>query len=138
VTDRASSYERLEFLGDSVLGLSVAQHVFLTFTGRPEGDLARIRAHVVSRESCAVVARDIGLDEDVRARGRSLGGEGLLTAHLIAASDSVMAEVVEAVIGAAFLAFGPQRTLPAVVEAFADRVSYAVEGHVDHKTVLQE
>jgi ribonuclease-3 len=87
------SYERLEFLGDSVLGVSIAEHLYRRFDDRPEGELARIRAHVVSRESCAVVAREVGLDGDLAARGRELGGDAALSADTIAASSSVMAEV---------------------------------------------
>jgi ribonuclease-3 len=138
VEDRSRSYERLEFLGDSVLGVSIAAHLFARFPGRAEGELARIRAHVVSRESCAVVARELGLDRDLADRGRELGGDAALAAETIAGSASVMAEVIEAVIGASYLEFGAGEVVPAVVEAFAQRVAYAAEKHVDHKTVLQE
>lgn len=132
------SYERLEFLGDSVLGVSIAEHLYRRFADRAEGELARIRAHVVSRESCAVVARELGLNADLAGRGRELGGDAAIAADTIAASTSVMAEVIEAVIGAAYLEFGPGGVMPAVVESFADRVAYAAEKHVDYKTVLQE
>ena len=56
--DRASSYERLEFLGDSVLELAIARTLYDRFPDASEGRLAKIRAHVVSRQSCAAVARD--------------------------------------------------------------------------------
>ena len=59
--DRGSSYERLEFLGDSVLELAVARALYDRFPEASEGRLAKIRAHVVSRQSCAVVARELGL-----------------------------------------------------------------------------
>ena len=55
--DRASSYERLEFLGDSVLELAIARVLYDRFPEASEGRLAKIRAHVVSRQSCAAVAR---------------------------------------------------------------------------------
>jgi ribonuclease-3 len=132
------SYERLEFLGDSVLGVSIAEHLYRRFDDRAEGELARIRAHVVSRESCAVVARELGLNADLAGRGRELGGDAALAADTIAGSTSVMAEVIEAVIGAAYLEFGPVDVMPAVVASVADRVAYAAEKHVDYKTVLQE
>ena len=61
--DRASSYERLEFLGDSVLELAVARTLFERFPEFSEGRMAKIRSHVVSRASCAAVARELGLDE---------------------------------------------------------------------------
>ena len=84
------------------------------------------------------MARELRLDRDLERRGRSVGGEGLVTAAVLAASESVMAQVVEAAIGAVFVSCGPERTIPAVIDAFAGRVAYAAEGHVDHKTVLQE
>jgi len=66
--DRASSYERLEFLGDSVLELAVARELYESYPDFTEGQLAKIRSHVVSRASCAVVARELGLDPvEVRA-----------------------------------------------------------------------
>ncbi len=61
--DRAASYERLEFLGDSVLELAIARAVFDRFSQASEGRLAKIRAHVVSRQSCAAVAKELGLGE---------------------------------------------------------------------------
>ena len=59
--DRALSYERHEFLGDSVLELAIAHELFDRYPDFSEGRLAKIRSHVVSRASCAVVARDLGL-----------------------------------------------------------------------------
>src|SRR4029450_5159831 len=61
--DRADSYERLEFLGDSVLELAIARAVYDRFGDASEGRLAKIRAHVVSRASCALVARDLRLGD---------------------------------------------------------------------------
>ncbi len=134
--ERVRSYERLEFLGDGVLGLAIADHLFHRFPERPEGELARIRAHVVSGESCAAVARELGLDRDLHAAAEADGAgeevEGL------AASDAVMAALVEGAIGAAFLERGFPAVAEAVVEAFAGRVEFALEEHVDFKTVLQE
>jgi ribonuclease III len=133
--DRAQTYERLEFLGDSVLGLAIASHLYERFPDHAEGDLARIRAHVVSRESCADVGRALGFDEALGAAGRRIGAAD---AEQPASSEAVLAEVVEAAIGAEFLAHGLDRVAPAVVDAFADRIGYAVDEHVDFKTVLQE
>src|SRR3954466_10949404 len=61
--DRTSSYERLEFLGGSVLELAIARALFDRFPDFSEGRMAKIRSHVVSRASCAVVARGLGLGE---------------------------------------------------------------------------
>ena len=63
--DRAESYERLEFLGDSVLELAIARALYDRFGEASEGRLAKIRAHVVSRQSCAGVAKALGLGERV-------------------------------------------------------------------------
>src|SRR5258705_13831905 len=66
--DRASSYERLEFLGDSVLELAVARELYDRFPDFTEGKMAKIRSPVLSRASCAVVARELGLDAELLAR----------------------------------------------------------------------
>ena len=133
---RELSYERMEFLGDGVLGLAIAAELYRRFPERPEGDLARIRAHVVSRESCAAVARDLDLDADLRAQAeRRSGGEDI---RLLTGSDAVMGALVEAAIGAVFLEFGFETAAEAVVQAFDDRIRFALDEHVDHKTVLQE
>ena len=134
VSERGHSYERLEFLGDSVLGLAIAEHLYERFPDRREGELARMRAHVVSRASCAAVGRELGLDELFLREASGLPSD----AATLAASDTVIAEVVEAGIGACFLDVGLERVANAVVEAFAGRVAYALDQHVDHKTVLQE
>ena len=60
--DRTASYERLEFLGDSVLELAIARALYDRHPEASEGQLAKIRAHAVSRQSCAAVARELGLD----------------------------------------------------------------------------
>jgi ribonuclease III len=135
VAERGRSYERLEFLGDSVLGLAITRSLFERFPDRREGDLARIRAHVVSRSSCAAVAHAIGLDELFLSEATAAAGPAALP---LAGSDSVLAEVTEACIGVCFLAYGFEAVAPAVVEAFTDRIEYALSEYVDHKTVLQE
>ena len=135
VERRQTSYERLEFLGDSVLGLAIAQHLYERFPDRPEGDLAKVRAQVVSRTSCAVVARKLGLDRDLAEEGERVGAEEI---DALIRSQSVVAATVEAVIGAVFIHSGFDLTAEAVVAAFADRVDYVLQRHVDHKTVLQE
>jgi ribonuclease-3 len=138
VAERGHSYERLEFLGDSVLGLSIAQHLYQRLPDRREGELARVRAHVVSRPSCAAVAREIGLGELLIREAAGQGAEAAASAVALAESDTVLAELVEAAIGACFLEFGLETVAAATVEAFAGRVAYALDEHVDHKTVLQE
>src|SRR6476659_8954989 len=65
--DRTLSYERLEFLGDSVLELAIARNRFDRFPEFSEGRMAKVRSHVVSRASCAVVALELGLGDRLRA-----------------------------------------------------------------------
>jgi ribonuclease-3 len=132
--DRAESYERLEFLGDGVLGLAVAEELCRLYPDVEEGRLAKLRAHVVSRRSCAVVARVLDLGAPFELERERQHGEraGLDT------NRNVLAALVEAVIGAAFVAYGYERTAAAVVGAFRERITYASETFVDHKTELQE
>jgi ribonuclease III len=133
--DRSESYERLEFLGDSVLGLAIAQELYDRFPTYQEGRLAKIRAHVVSRQSCAVVGRRLQLGK--RLAEQSETGDAEEIARL-ASNRNVLAALVEASLGALYLEHGFEPIREAIVEAFADRIDYAVEGHVDFKTELQE
>jgi ribonuclease-3 len=132
--DRSESYERLEFLGDSVLGLAIAQELYERFPTYQEGPLAKIRAHVVSRQSCAVVGRRLRLGERL-AKQAETSDEELAR---LASNRNVLAALVEACLGALYLEHGFEPIREAIVAAFADRIEYAVEGHVDFKTELQE
>src|SRR4051812_48096449 len=70
--DRTDSYERLEFLGDSVLELAVARTLYDRFPEFSEGRMAKVRSHVVSRQSCAAVSRQLGLGQRLAERRASL------------------------------------------------------------------
>ncbi|MEX2103183.1 MAG: ribonuclease III [Gaiellaceae bacterium] len=133
--DRAESYERLEFLGDSVLGLAIAQELYERFPENPEGQLAKIRAHVVSRQSCAVVGRQLELG---RRLAELAGDHDPAEVEALSKNRNVISALVEACLGALYLEFGFERIQPAIVKAFSERIEYAVEGHVDFKTELQE
>ena len=134
--DRASSYERLEFLGDSVLELAIAKELYDRYPDASEGRLAKIRSHVVSRQSCAAVARELKKGERLAAAaGESLAGDEL---SRIVKSRNVTAALLEAAIAALFLEHGYGPIAPAIVAAFSDRIEYARTTHVDHKTELQE
>ena len=133
--DRASSYERLEFLGDSVLELAVARALYDRFPDASEGRLAKIRAHVVSRQSCAAVARDLDLGSVLVQRAQDIPGPEL---HRISLSRNVLAALLEAAIAAVYLEHGFEQVEAAVVDAFAERIEFASTGHVDAKTELQE
>jgi ribonuclease-3 len=102
-----------------VLGLAIAHHLYERFPERAEGDLAKVRAHVVSRQSCATVAIDIGLDRDLRARGTQLG-TATVEIDSLAGSPGVLAAIVEAVAGATYLHFGLDTVAGAVVQHSRD------------------
>jgi ribonuclease III len=133
--ERGLSYERLEFLGDSVLELAIARAVFDRFPEASEGRLAKIRAHVVSRQSCAGVAKELELGEKLLEYAGDIPGDEL---KRISRSRNVLAAVLEAAIAAIYLEQGFEQIEPAIVAAFAERIEYARSSHVDYKTELQE
>ncbi len=133
--DRASSYERLAFLGDSVLALSLSTALFPRFERHTAGRLTKIRAQAVSRRSCVQVARALDVPERMRAVAPA-GQPNLIEAPI--ASESVLAEAIEAAIGACFLAFGFERAAEAVAAAFDGQMEVAIETLFDYKSELQE
>jgi ribonuclease-3 len=133
--DRASSYERLEFLGDSVLELAVARELYERYPDFSEGRMAKIRSHVVSRASCAVVARELGLGARLAAHGKEVPAEEV---KRLTTNKNVLAALLEAALAALFLERGFEAIERAVVAAFQARIQYALTTHVDHKTELQE
>jgi ribonuclease-3 len=134
VDNRQDSYDRLAFLGDSVLGLAISSDLFPRFPEAGAGRLTKLRAQAVARQACAEVAHDLRLPEKLRAEAR----EGGRSAAELVDSDRVLASVCEAVIGAVFLEHGYDETAPAVVEAFAAQVEEALESPDDFKSLLQE
>jgi ribonuclease III len=133
--DRTLSYERLEFLGDSVLELAIARNLFDRFPEFSEGRMAKVRSHVVSRASCAVVALELDLGERLRTAGAGLPEDEV---DRLAHNRNVLAALLEAALAAVYLEHGFEAVEPAVVEAFEPRIEYALNTHVDHKTELQE
>ncbi len=133
--DRSQSYERLAFLGDSVLNIAVSRAVFPRFERSSAGRLTKIRAQAVSRRSCVEVAQALGVHDRVLAAaptGYRAPGQRLVE------SDSVLAEAVEAGIGACFLEYGFEQTAEAVAEAFEPQISDAIANMSDFKSELQE
>jgi ribonuclease III len=134
---RSESYERLAFLGDSVLALAVTAHLYPRLEAEQfgAGRLTKIRAQAVSGRACRVVAERLGIPERLRAaapRGSSS------TVPLLIGTERVLASVIEAVIGACYLAYGYERTAEAVVQAFDPEIEDALEHPVDFKSALQE
>jgi ribonuclease-3 len=134
-SDRGASYERLEFLGDSVLELSVARALYERYPDFSEGRLAKIRSHVVSRQSCARVARELELGPMLGERGRALPDDEL---ERLTRNQNVLAALLEAALAALFLEHGFEKIEPAIVAAFSEQIEYAATQHVDYKTELQE
>ena len=133
--DRGDSYERLEFLGDSVLELAVARALYDEYPDFAEGELARLRAHIVSRRSCAVVAKELGLQDMLVEHTQDVSGDEV---ERLAKNSNVRAALLEAALAALFLEHGFGVIEPAIVEAFRGRIEYAATSYVDHKTELQE
>ena len=133
--ERGESYERLAFLGDVVLSLAVSTHIYPRFEHFGAGRLTKLRAQSVSREACANVARGIGVPERLEQYAPAQTGQ---TAEALVRSDRILASVCEALIGAAYLAFGWDRVAPAVVESSKGEIEEALENPVDFKSELQE
>jgi ribonuclease-3 len=134
---RSDSYERLAFLGDSVLGLAVTTYLYprLQAERYGAGELTKIRAQAVSGRSCKAVAERLGLPERLLAAAPA-GTEQ--TAAELVRTERVLASVIEAVIGACYLAHGFEATADAVTEAFEPQVQEALTHPGDSKSTLQE
>ncbi len=134
---RSDSYERLAFLGDSVLALAITAHLYprLEADRFGAGRLTKIRAQAVSGRSCRAVADRLGLPERLRAAAPASAASSV--SGLIS-TERVLASVIEAVIGACYLEFGYEPSAAAVVDAFAPEIEDALENPVDFKSALQE
>jgi ribonuclease-3 len=119
-----------------VLELAVARALYDRYPDFSEGRLAKIRSHVVSRASCAIVARELGLGELLSERGGGLVPEEEL--GKLSRNRNVLAALLEASLAAVYLVHGFEAIEQAVVAAFEGRIDYALTTHVDHKTELQE
>lgn len=135
VSERTLSYERLEFLGDSVLGVSISTDIYRRYPEYNEGELAKVRAYVVSRYTCAKVGEALGLAERL---ADSAEGADAANVDSLAKNANVLAAVLEALIGALYLQFGLDEIIDAIIQAFDEHIAYAASEHVDYKTVLQE
>ena len=133
--NRAESYERLEFLGDSVLELAIARTLFDRFPDFEEGQMAKLRSQVVSRASCAVIAAELGLGERLFANHP---GPDTADARRLAGNRNVLAALLEAALAALYLEYGFEAIEATIVDTFESRIQYALTHKVDHKTELQE
>lgn len=123
------SYERLEFLGDSILGMVVAEHLFHSDPQLPEGDLTRHRAAFVREENLVLVAHRLGLVEEIRlGRGEIKHGS----------QPSVQADVVEAVLAAMYLDGGLEPVRRVIEKHILSHSPTEDLSNMDYKSALQE
>lgn len=125
------SNERLEFLGDSVLGMLVADYLYRNFPDRPEGELTRMRADMVCEQTLAVVANRLGLGKHLLlGKGEEQGGGR--------SRNSILADAVESVIAACYLDGGMEAAVNFVEKFILVNVPTQKMHNVDYKTALQE
>lgn len=125
------SNERLEFLGDSILGMLVAEYLFRNFPDRPEGELTRMRADMVCEKTLAGVAEKIHLGQHLLlGHGEEQGGGR--------SRESILADAVESVIAASFLDGGMEAALHFIKTFILVEVPVSQLHNMDYKTKLQE
>ena len=125
------SNERLEFLGDSVLGMLVAEYLYRNFPNRPEGELTRMRADMVCEQTLAAAANRIGLGQHLLlGHGEEQGGGRT--------RNSILADAMESVIAASFLDGGMEAALQIVRTFIFVEVPVTKLHNADYKTQLQE
>ena len=134
---RVDSFERLAFLGDSVLGLAVATRVSDNFPKLAAGGLTKVHNQAVSGVSCAEVGTVLGVPEMLR-KNEPEGVVAAIPAEVLLEGGRPLPEATEALIGACYVAFGFERTAAAVAEAFEPRIELASETRIDFKSALQE
>lgn len=129
--DSLKSNERLEFLGDSILGMVTAEYLYRNFPDRPEGDLTRMRADMVCERALAVVADRIDLGRHILlGHGEEAGGGRC--------RDSILADAVESVIAACFLDGGMDAARQFINTFVLTEVPVKKLRNADYKTALQE
>ena len=124
------SYDRLEFLGDRVLGLAVSKWIYERFPDEPEGQMSRRYNALVARETCAEVGRALGIPGQIK-----LGKQA--REDRASDSDNVVGDVVEALIGALFLEAGFEAAEAFVRSAWGGYVDSQKRAHQHHKSALQ-
>lgn len=133
---RLESNERMEFLGDSVLGFIVSQRIYERYPNLLEGEMTKIKSATVSRQTCAMIARSLGLDE-LLSLGKGMQPNGRPEAPL---PQSLAAAVFEAIIAAVFIDGGMRKTrsfLLPLIDPLLERA--AASGHQENfKSVLQQ
>jgi ribonuclease-3 len=129
--NRGNSYQRLEFLGDHVLGLIISDMLYHAFPKADEGELSRRLAELVRRESCADVARAIELGPALRLGASEANAGGRQR-------TAILADVCEALVGAVYLDGGYDQAAKLVERLWGERMRAPVRPLRDPKTMLQE
>jgi ribonuclease-3 len=127
----AQSYQRLEFLGDRVLGLVVADMLYRKFPKATEGDLSRSLNALVRKETCAMIARELHLGGDLilgDSEARTGGAE----------KDAILGDVIEAVLGAVYIDGGLGPAFEIIERLFGEHIGQSGTERADAKTTLQE
>lgn len=128
-----ASNERMEFLGDAVLGLAVCEELYRRFPSATEGEMTRVKSVVVSRQACAQVAASLGLDQLLFLSKGVEGGDGLLPQSLIACA-------LESLIGAVYLDGGFDVARPMVLRMMEPELQKVADGEheLNYKSMLQQ
>lgn len=137
VDHRSDSYGRLAFLGDSVLGLAIAEHLFVSHPRSDIGRLTKVHGQVVSGRACMEISAELGLP-DLMAAVEPPHSDGGIQLDALLASERALASVCESVIGACYLHHGFELTERAIVAAFARQIELASDTLLDFKSALQE
>lgn len=124
---RSFDFERLEFLGDRILGLVIAEQLFVYFGQESEGDLAKRLAVLVSRETCMAIARELNFEEIYEALSAEEGAMG-----------TILADAMEAVIGAVYLDGGLEAAKTLIHKLWCPKIKSTKKPPKDHKSSLQE
>ncbi len=137
VEQRSDSWGRVAFLGDSVLGLALAEELFRRYPRSDAGRLTKVHGQAVSGRACVEVAEQLGIPSRLREAVPERAEVGIPVGALLR-SERAISSVMEAVIGACYLEYGYERTAAAVVAAFASQLDLAAETMLDFKSALQE
>lgn len=131
-TTRLASNERMEFLGDAVIGLVVVEQLYLRFPDYEEGDLTKIKSVVVSRRTCARMSKDLGLG-DFLFLGRGMHINGLVPTN-------ILADVFESLVAAIYLDAGMEAAKPFILKQLGPEIEEVAEGAQggNFKSVLQQ
>ena len=129
---RLSSYERMEFLGDSILGFAVCEYLYQKFPDWLEGDLTKVKSNVVSRQTCGTIGLELKLNELIVV-GKGVGKKGIVP-------RSLLANAFESIVAAIYLDGGMETVKGFLLPFVEKHVESAIQGGLDvnYKSELQQ